>query len=136
MWSRFRKDTRGAAAIEFGIIASLLTMFLLGVVEFGFIFYTQNTAQNAARDAARRFATNRITSQQAKDAVLAQMPGWASANTTVTVSETTPGAPATNLITVTVSLPALKATPSNFLRAAYESKTFQSKAVVQQEVVP
>jgi hypothetical protein len=44
---------RGAAAVEFAIVAMLLFILLFGLVEFGRLFYVFNTVQEVTRRAAR-----------------------------------------------------------------------------------
>ena len=44
---------RGAAAVEFAIIAMLLFTLLFGIIEFGRMFYMFNTVQELTRRAAR-----------------------------------------------------------------------------------
>jgi hypothetical protein len=46
-------STRGAAAVEFGILAPLLFVIIFGIIEFGAIFYNQAVITNASREAAR-----------------------------------------------------------------------------------
>ncbi len=47
------KSQRGAAAVEFAIIAMLLFTLLFGIIEFGRMFYLFNTVQEVTRRAAR-----------------------------------------------------------------------------------
>lgn len=50
---RFRKDTSGANAVEFGIIAGVLTFIIMGVVELGLMMGAQGTLDNVAFTASR-----------------------------------------------------------------------------------
>ena len=52
--SRFRSCSRGAAAIEFAIIALALVLVCVGTIEFGRAFYVRNNIAHAADIAARR----------------------------------------------------------------------------------
>lgn len=52
----FGRDARGAAAIEFAIIAPLLFAFLFGVFEVGRLMYEQSRASAAAAAGARAAA--------------------------------------------------------------------------------
>jgi len=54
---------RGAAAVEFAIIAMLLFILLFAILELGRLFYVFNTAQEVTRRAARE-AVVRWTDQQ------------------------------------------------------------------------
>ena len=47
------QDERGASAVEFAIIASLLFMILFGTIQFGIIFNRYQGVQAASREAAR-----------------------------------------------------------------------------------
>lgn len=49
---RLRSD-RGAAAVEFAIVLPVLVVILFGVIEYGRIFFIQNTITNAARVGVR-----------------------------------------------------------------------------------
>jgi len=50
---RLRRDTRGAALVEFALIAPVLLVLLLGMFEMGYNFYTQSQLQGAVQRAAR-----------------------------------------------------------------------------------
>jgi Flp pilus assembly protein TadG len=50
-------STRGAAAVEFAIIAPLLFVLIFGIIEFGAILYNQAVITNASREGARYAAT-------------------------------------------------------------------------------
>lgn len=47
------REERGASAVEFAIIASLLLMILFGTITFGIIFNRYQGLQSAAREGAR-----------------------------------------------------------------------------------
>jgi len=53
---RFARDERGSPAVEFAMIAPVLMLLVLGIVQFGFLFYTYNEMMNGAREGARRLA--------------------------------------------------------------------------------
>lgn len=50
------KQERGAAAVEFALVAMLLVTLLMGIMEFGWAFYRQGMLASAAREASRDFA--------------------------------------------------------------------------------
>lgn len=50
---RFRRDERGAAIIEFALVAPLLLALVWGIIETGRAFYTVNSLASAVRDGAR-----------------------------------------------------------------------------------
>jgi Flp pilus assembly protein TadG len=57
-----RENERGAALVEFAILAPLLILLVLGIVEFGWIFGQFNDVRHAAREGARFAAVNGGTS--------------------------------------------------------------------------
>jgi Flp pilus assembly protein TadG len=66
------------AAIEFAIVANALLLFLLGVVEFGRLYWTQSELQYAAEATARYatiYAVNNPTATYAQIQTAAQTQG-------------------------------------------------------------
>lgn len=53
---RRRHDETGAAAVEFALIASVLFLFVFGIIEFGRIFNELEVLNSAAREGARAAA--------------------------------------------------------------------------------
>ena len=51
-------DERGAAAVEFAIVASLFFMLVFAIIDFGFGFHTWNGTAHAAREGARLAAVD------------------------------------------------------------------------------
>ena len=68
MVRRFR-DERGASAVEFAIIASLLFLVLFGVIQFGIIFNRYQGVQAASREAARLGSLQDTTVEAIEDRV-------------------------------------------------------------------
>ncbi|MHB2211525.1 TadE/TadG family type IV pilus assembly protein [Methylobacterium sp. CM6257] len=130
---KFNEDTSGSSAVEFALLLPILVTIIFGIIEFGLIIYTLNTAQSAARDATRQLATNRITASQASGVVLQQLPRWVTAGTSVSVSQTAPSNPSNNLFTTDVSFAAKAATPTSLLSWAYGSTILHAKVSMQQE---
>lgn len=60
---------RGAAAVEFGIIAILFFTLLFGIIEMGRLFYVWNTVQEVTRRAARAAVVTDFTNPTAINAV-------------------------------------------------------------------
>jgi Flp pilus assembly protein TadG len=54
---KYRFSQRGAAAVEFALIAPLLFVLLFGIIEFGAVLYNKAVIGNASREAARYSAT-------------------------------------------------------------------------------
>jgi len=46
---RFRRDERGTPVVEFALILPLLTVGLMGLVDYGMMVYANNELENAAR---------------------------------------------------------------------------------------
>ena len=129
----FAKRDEGATAVEFALIAPVLIALTMSIIEFGLIIFTYTTAGSASRDVARRIATGRIAASAASTTLTPQLPAWVRSYATVAVAQTTPSTPSTNIITVNVSFPALRATPTSFLSFAYGSLTLQTATTMQQE---
>lgn len=47
------RSEQGTAVVEFAVILPLLLVIILGIVEFGFIFYNKALLTNASREGAR-----------------------------------------------------------------------------------
>jgi Flp pilus assembly protein TadG len=129
----FAKRDEGATAVEFALVAPVLVALTMSIIEFGLIIFTYTTAGNASRDVARRIATGRLAASAASTTLTPQLPAWVRSYATVAVAQTTPSTPSTNIITVNVSFPALRATPTSFLSFAYGSLTLQTATTMQQE---
>jgi hypothetical protein len=56
--ARRRHDDRGAAAVEFALIAPLLFMLVFAIIDFGFGIHAWDATHNAAREGARFGAVN------------------------------------------------------------------------------
>ena len=56
--NRLHREERGAAAVEFAIVATLFFMLVFGIIDFGFAFHSWNNAVNAAREGARTAAVD------------------------------------------------------------------------------
>ena len=50
------QDERGAAAVEFALVAPLLLLMVLGIAEFGRAYHVQTTLSQAAREGVRVMA--------------------------------------------------------------------------------
>ncbi len=55
---RLHREEKGAAAVEFAIVATLFFMLVFGIIDFGFAFHSWNNAVNAAREGARTAAVD------------------------------------------------------------------------------
>jgi Flp pilus assembly pilin Flp len=50
---RRRDDERGAAALEFGLVIPVVLMLIFGIIQYGFMYWSLQTASATAREAAR-----------------------------------------------------------------------------------
>ena len=66
---RFRADTRGIAAVEFGIIAPVLCVFIVGAFDIAHTLYMRSVLQGALQKAARDTALEIGNSQAQRDAL-------------------------------------------------------------------
>ncbi len=60
-WTKIR-ECDGAAMVEFAIGSSVFIMLVLGIIEFGLLFYQKQVITNATREAARYGVTYRTKS--------------------------------------------------------------------------
>ena len=51
---RARREERGAAVLEFGLIAPMLFLLLFGMIQYGYFFWSLTTASATSREAVRR----------------------------------------------------------------------------------
>lgn len=58
--ARFRRSTRGSAAVEFAMIAPVFFAFLFPMFEIGITFAADAVLQNAVNDAARQIRTGAV----------------------------------------------------------------------------
>ena len=63
------RDERGASAVEFAIIASLLFLILFGTIQFGITFNRYQSLQAAGREGARLGSLTQTTRDQILDRV-------------------------------------------------------------------
>src|SRR4051812_4849868 len=66
--SRRERDRRGAAAVEFALVMLPLLTLTLGIIQYGWWFYTAQSASSGGREAARRLSVGDCqTGTQARD---------------------------------------------------------------------
>jgi Flp pilus assembly protein TadG len=58
------RSDQGAAAVEFALIAVLLITLLLGIIQYGFLFWESQTASRVAREIGRSAAVGTLTCDQ------------------------------------------------------------------------
>ncbi|PZU51345.1 MAG: hypothetical protein DI568_01790 [Sphingomonas sp.] len=126
-----RRD--GSVAIEFALVTPVLLGLLFGTVEYGLTLFTYSSMQSAARDVTRQMAVNTMASTGAAAEIRSRLPGWARANATITVAQTTPSNAATNVYTTVVTVPMAKASPINFYSKS-TSSTLRTEIEMKQEL--
>ncbi|NIR45887.1 MAG: hypothetical protein GWM93_17070 [Gemmatimonadetes bacterium] len=57
-WLGLLKDRRGTAFVEFGLIAPILFLVVLGIIDFGRLLWLSNTVEHAAVEGARYAAVH------------------------------------------------------------------------------
>ena len=95
-----RGSRAGSAASEFALIVPLLTTLLMGVIEFGTVFFSYSAMQFAAHDAARHMAVNVSSPAVALADASNLVPGWARDNVSMSVTQSNPADPSQNVIRV------------------------------------
>ena len=58
-----RRSEGGAAAVEFAIILPIFAAMLMGMIQYGFYFWTAETTGSAARETARRIVVGSCWSE-------------------------------------------------------------------------
>lgn len=107
MRSRFIRVSgreRGAVAVEFALVATLLLTVLLGILQYGYHYWALETASATAREAARKYA---VGTEQACTQAKAEEHAGTAALGPVTVSPRPSGMKVGDVITVTVSFQSL-----------------------------
>lgn len=98
---------RGAAAVEFAVVAPLLFMIIIGIVDVGNMLFVYNSMLNAARETSRSVAVAEETPAQGKskaEAALNKHHGK-KGKTTFTVVVTVPANPSQHEVKTTISTP-------------------------------
>lgn len=97
---------RGAAAVEFGLVAPLLLVLVGGIVEFSHMYNLQISVTQAAREAARTMAVEHDEAA-ARAAGIAGAPGLTAASFGFDFSSVCTGSPGNAVVTVTYTAGAL-----------------------------
>jgi Flp pilus assembly protein TadG len=81
-----RKNRRGAAVVEFAVIAPLLFMLIFGMIEFGRLIMVQQILTNASREGARRAVLEHASVSEVESVVADYLSGASVSGASVTVS--------------------------------------------------
>lgn len=100
--TRLRSCRAGAMAVEFAIVAPIFLLMVLGVVEFGRLFYIKSNLQHAVEQTSRYAMVNSGASMASLEAyTLGQLSGMSS--TGVTPDATTETVAGTEYVIVTAT---------------------------------
>lgn len=101
-----RSSERGAAAVEFALVAPVLIALLLGIMEFGRAYNVQVSLSNASREGVRVMAISNdqaAAKTAAENAAVSLSPGLTDANFTFSSPSCTTGSQMTVTINYTLS---------------------------------
>lgn len=101
-----RRKRRGAAAVEFALVAPLFFLLIVGMLEFGRAVMVQQILTNAAREGARAAVLDGATANGVRNSVTTYLSNAGITGSTVQITPTEPatagfGQP----VTVQVSIP-------------------------------
>ncbi|WP_423396122.1 TadE/TadG family type IV pilus assembly protein [Burkholderia sp. LMG 21824] len=98
-----RRGQRGSALVEFGLIASILVMLLIGIFEFGRVLFYWNTASEAVRLGARTAVVCDVNAAGVAKRVTALLPLLSNANVSVNYSPANCDVTSCSFVTVSVT---------------------------------
>lgn len=130
-----RSSRRGAAVVEFAVVAPVFITLVFGMIEYGRMVMVQQVLTNATREGARRAVLDGATTNEVKTAVEDYLESSTITGATVTVSPNPPssaesGDPVT--VTVTIGFNQVSWLPSPFFLGG---KTMTAKSVMRRESV-
>jgi Flp pilus assembly protein TadG len=101
-----RKDRRGAAAVEFALVAPVLMLLVFGMIEFGRLVMVQQVLTNASREGARVGILDDSTTADVAASVSSFLTSSNISGATITVSPDPPSSAGYgDAVTVTVTVP-------------------------------
>jgi len=112
------RNNRGQSIVEFALVLPLLLLLLLGIIDFGQVFYKVILANEAAREAARTVATSDAGGSSAKSTAIAAAQAIDS-SFTANVNSTSLVTGDTLIVTVTGSVAIADPIMSTFLGNPY-----------------
>ena len=108
---RSRQRAKGQALVEFAVVAPVLFLVIAGIIQFGLIFWSQQTITQIARDTGRWAATQDCTADVlkaandvAKASTLFGYSSWDSSNVKATYSDRASCPPKDNSDVIWVSV--------------------------------
>ena len=120
LFSRFRGNQDGSILVEAIVVVPIITIFAVGVIEFGNVFWQRHQIESGVRDAARFWSRCRLgfmscDQSTAKNIAMyavpvptgstpQRVPGWTDPNSMTITPVSTPASPNSgDIVTVTVS---------------------------------
>jgi Flp pilus assembly protein TadG len=102
----YRRNQRGASAVEFAVVAPVFFLLIFGMIEYGRMVMVQQVITNASREGCRRAVIDGTTYADVEAAVENYLTSAGIDGTTLTVDPNPPSsAGAGDPVTVTVSVP-------------------------------
>jgi hypothetical protein len=106
VWRSCRRNRRGAAVVEFAVVAPVFFLLVFGMIEYGRMVMVQQILTNASREGARLAVLDGITSSDVVNSVDSYLAGAGIDGADVTVTTNAPVAPDfAESMTVTVEIP-------------------------------
>jgi Flp pilus assembly protein TadG len=131
----YRRQRRGAAAVEFAVVAPVFLLLVFGMVEYGRMVMVQQLLTNASREGARKAVLDGSKTEDVKTLVNDYLVNSSIKGATVTVTPNPPSSAAFGApVTVSVSVPFDKVSwlpGPMYLRG----KTMTASAVMRRESV-
>ncbi len=101
----YRKKRRGAAAVEFAVVAPIFLLLVFGMIEYGRMVMVQQVLVNASREGARKAVLDGSTQQDVVDVVQQYTNSASIQGVTISVTPADPqDAAFGDPVTVTVSV--------------------------------
>ena len=101
-----RKQRRGAAVVEFAVVAPLFMLLVFGMIEYGRMVMVQQLLTNASREGARRAVLEGVTNLDVETTVDDYLSNASVSGATVSVTSSPPVPPDyADSMTVTVQIP-------------------------------
>ena len=107
-WRHLGQRTEGMSAAEFALILPVMLLIVCGIMDFGNIFYQMTVVNEAAREAARIYATSGGT---ASNATMQSALRTAYNNNNLNLTTATQTVGSANQVTSTVTEPVTILTP-------------------------
>lgn len=120
------RDSGGATAVEMALVLPVLLMFVLGVIQFGSLFFLQHQMVSTANDVVRRLAVGDLDEAGAISEATGRLASW-KASFSVDVDDT-----ALDEIGVAISVPLADAGIVHFIDFLGE-RTLVARAIMRKE---